>query len=185
MRQLVPDLGSMETAVDDVVYFLFRPYNSVQHYLRVGDLVITSDAMQHALSSLMEGVELNPEAICIFSSFLGLGDDLKGDVVVVQAKVIVAFALLVHLLGHVQLEVLLYVSESNEEVFAVREELMETVDDLMIRIHFWLIGDRLETAVIGLAHSMLWLYLDFLFGQLGRAGFDVRLLEVILSFGGT
>lgn len=84
-----------------------------------------------------------------------------------------------------QLEVFLYVSESNQEVFAVREELMETVDDLMVRIHFWFGGDRLEAAVVGLAHSMLWSCLDFLLSKLSGAGFDVGLLEVILSFGGT
>lgn len=185
MRQLVPDLGAVETAVDDIIDFLFGSNYAVEHDVRARELVVASDSMKHALSTLMEGIELNPKAICILPSFLRLGDDFKSNVVVVQSKVIVAFALLVHLLGYVQLEVFLYVSESNQKVFAVREELMETVDDLMVRIHFWFGGDWLETAVVGLAHSMLWSCFDFLLSEFGGAGFDVGLLEVILSFGGT
>lgn len=53
----------------------------------------------------------------------------------------------------------------------------------MVRIHLWL-GDWLETAIVGLAHSMFWLYFDLLFSKLGRACFVMRLLEVIISFGG-
>lgn len=70
MRELVPDSGAVETAVDDVVDFLFGPNYAVEHDIRVGDLVIASDAMQHALSTLMKGIELNAETICILPSFL-------------------------------------------------------------------------------------------------------------------
>lgn len=62
---------------------------------------------------------------------------------------------------------------------------MKTVDDLMVRIHFRLGGDRFETAVVGLAHSMLWFCLDVFLSEFGGAGFDVGLLEVILPFGRT
>lgn len=70
MRQLVPGLGAVEAVVDDVVDFLFGPHHAVQHYVGVGDLVVASYAVQHALSALMEGVELNPEAICILPCLL-------------------------------------------------------------------------------------------------------------------
>lgn len=103
MGKLVPDLCSMETAVDNIVYFFFCPHDSVKHYLRVGDIMVSSGAMKHALSTLMEGIKLNPETTCIFPCFFALGDYLESDVVVVQTKVIVAFALLVYLLGDMQL----------------------------------------------------------------------------------
>lgn len=65
----------------------------------------------------------------------------------------------------------------------MRKELVEAVDDLMVRMHFRLGRYRFKAAVVGFAHSMLWFFCFFL-GEFGGAGFDVSLLEVLLSSGG-
>lgn len=68
----MPLVGTVKAAVDDVIHFLLRSYNPIQHNLTIWKPLITSYPVKHDLSSFMEGIELNAKVINVFASLLAL-----------------------------------------------------------------------------------------------------------------
>jgi hypothetical protein len=110
VRQFAPLLRAVETAVDDVVHLLLRPHHSVQHQVRARHLDVAPYPVQHGLASLVEGVQLNSEAICVLSGLLALGNHLKSQLVFVHLQILVAATLIIYLLAKMKSEVFLHVS---------------------------------------------------------------------------
>ena len=82
MRQLVPVVGSMEAAVDDIVdLFLGANHPIEQHLVGFGLVELTPDSVEHQSASPVKRVKTDVEKLTVPFGFLTLVDDLEGEVI--------------------------------------------------------------------------------------------------------